>query len=484
MGEGSTTIFAFDDQSIPARLGLVTTMVRPDKHPDNPVLPRGPEGAPDEHRAQLYGTVLRENGRFRMWYSALDHEYMIRLAYTESDDGVSWERPELGLVEYRGSRANNLVDVAQPGIYPCVLPEADEPDPNQRYKMVYELVSKDIPWGKMPRPYGITLFATSPDGLRWTQVGDQHMLPRAIEQASLYKIGNLYHVSGQGGNPLPVGGRRIGRAMSTWQSARFDRWPPETTLSMFTNGPPESGLELRLQFHMGVAVWNRGNVCIGVHGRWIEPGHPEEPLRCDLGLAISNDGLHFREVQRHWNFIERDQEAAWDRDVQGYPASGVGERHVLYQSQSFVNHGEQTMFWYSANSRRVSADQTAFGNTGLATLRRDGFGYLGVRPDDESGTFLTALFSTRTPGPLTANLSDDSSEHPLRLELTDEGGLDPLPGYALADCVPLVRPGLAEPVRWAERSAPPTGRSFRIRGRLTGPARLYALYLDCEVGGT
>jgi hypothetical protein len=478
---GIATLFAFDDRSIPGRLGLAVTMVRPEKHPANPVLPRGMDGAPDEHRAQCYGTVLAEGGRLRMWYSAMDHEGAIRAAYAETVDGVRWERPVLGLVDYRGARANNLLDIPLQGIYPCVLREDEEPDPDRRYKMALELVDKGLPWGKAPKPFGITYFATSPDGLRWKLVGEGppngSPLPRMIEQASLYKIRGLYHVSGQGGSPLPIGGRKIGRAMSTWQSPRIDAWPAEPALSLYTSAAPDSGLELREQFHMGAAVWNRGNVCVGVHGRWIEPAHPEEPLRCDLGLSLSNDGLHFREAQRHWRFIERDQEAEWDRELKGYPASGVDERHVLYQSQSFTNVGEKTLFWYSANTRRPPGGGPAFGNTGLATLRRDGFGYLAVRPDDVEGTFLSAPLSASGPVTVSVNADGVSEQHPLALEVTEEGGLTPLPGFALSDCVPAGRGGLDQAVRWREHATIPKGVRFRLRGRLSGPAHLYAVYL-------
>ena len=45
---------------------------------------------------------------------------------------------------------------------------------------------------------------------------------------------------------------------------------------------------------MGVAPASFGNVCVGLYGLW----HcaPEfHDISCDFGLAISNDGLHFRE---------------------------------------------------------------------------------------------------------------------------------------------------------------------------------------------
>ena len=61
-------LFAFDDHSIPWQHNLKVTLVPATKHPENPVLRRGPEGSPDHGHAILYGTVIKDGGKFRMWY--------------------------------------------------------------------------------------------------------------------------------------------------------------------------------------------------------------------------------------------------------------------------------------------------------------------------------------------------------------------------------------------------------------------------------
>src|SRR4051812_30663862 len=61
-------LFAFDDYSIPWQYNLKITLVPATKHPENPVLRRGPEGAPDHGHAVLYGTVIKVGDKFRMWY--------------------------------------------------------------------------------------------------------------------------------------------------------------------------------------------------------------------------------------------------------------------------------------------------------------------------------------------------------------------------------------------------------------------------------
>ena len=67
-GADEKVFFAFDDHSIPWQHNLKVTMVPATKHPGNPVLRRGPEGAPDHGHAVIYGTVIKDGGKFRMWY--------------------------------------------------------------------------------------------------------------------------------------------------------------------------------------------------------------------------------------------------------------------------------------------------------------------------------------------------------------------------------------------------------------------------------
>lgn len=59
-------LIAFDDHSVPWRHNLKVTLVQADKHPDNPVLRRGPTGASDHGHAILYGTVFKDGHTFRM----------------------------------------------------------------------------------------------------------------------------------------------------------------------------------------------------------------------------------------------------------------------------------------------------------------------------------------------------------------------------------------------------------------------------------
>ena len=107
---------AIDDHSLPLRRHLAYYLTKPDVRKE-PVLAPSLENpkAADHMVAQFYGTVLYDEGRYRMWYYAMN-EFLPRphetsmVCYAESDDGISWTKPSLGQKEVKGSRDNNALD--------------------------------------------------------------------------------------------------------------------------------------------------------------------------------------------------------------------------------------------------------------------------------------------------------------------------------------------------------------------------------------
>ncbi|MBT3381873.1 MAG: hypothetical protein HN742_04335 [Lentisphaerae bacterium] len=72
-----------------------------------------PELPSEAGRVGLYGSVAEVDGAFMMWYWAferrVDGKGRRGLALARSPDGVTWEKPILGVVERGGNKANNLV---------------------------------------------------------------------------------------------------------------------------------------------------------------------------------------------------------------------------------------------------------------------------------------------------------------------------------------------------------------------------------------
>ena len=110
---------------------------------------------PDKPWEQLmisfYLTVLDEEGKLRMWYICRDKQNRPNVAYAESRDGVRWTKPNLGIVEYDGSKKNNLVGMTS--LEGVVFRDPKAPA-QERYAYLTHL------------SVGMTRYH-SPDGLHW-----------------------------------------------------------------------------------------------------------------------------------------------------------------------------------------------------------------------------------------------------------------------------------------------------------------------------
>ncbi|MCK5380771.1 MAG: hypothetical protein KAJ81_04820, partial [Candidatus Latescibacteria bacterium] len=116
----------------------------------------------------LYGSVLRDGGRFRMWYQAWPRDWdatdSVGVGYAESDDGITWARPKLSLIECAGSCENNLTDL--PFHCPSVFM-----DPAASSHARYRATGYAVPRSQSRYPQTIErkgyFSAHSSDGLHW-----------------------------------------------------------------------------------------------------------------------------------------------------------------------------------------------------------------------------------------------------------------------------------------------------------------------------
>ena len=112
-----------------------------------------PLDKPWEKGCTAYATFLEDGGVSRCWY-----EHRGGMGYAESDDGVTWRKPDLGLRELDGSTANNLLAFGMHGAGVFIDPNATT---DERYKMVGCL------WTDQEKAI---VGAVSPDGLHWTRL--------------------------------------------------------------------------------------------------------------------------------------------------------------------------------------------------------------------------------------------------------------------------------------------------------------------------
>jgi hypothetical protein len=486
-------LFAFDTVSIPHTQNLRLEMATPQRHPENPVLNRGEPGSPDAMGVQFYGSVIRDGGEFRMWYVAFDDDTANkapstrwRAAYAESGDGVKWTKPDLGLVAFKGSKANNLVDMGGHWgfVNLKVIKDDDDPDPARRYKMTTHV------YFRHHTRLGTLLPFVSPDGYTWTPVkevkpvkgelnAEDLLLPVVHLEpcGGLYQRDGWYYLTAQ--NAMPGIQHYQGRVVRIYRSADFIDWKPTNHIGFVRDTQHEWLGEGRSregeQNHEGISVWNRGNVLPGVYGRWHGAAEWRD-VTVDLGFVVSNDGLTFREPVHEWTFLKRGEDGAWDQGG-------------LLQGQGFENVGDETLVYYGAwDPRATGGPPVPRGGVGIAVLPRDRFGALRV---DESGKgpgdyqapeTVSELVTCSIPvesglKKLSANVSGLGPEAWLRIEALDHQER-PLPGLVATRR----ESGFQVPVVWEDpdEATIPDRVRFRVtfEGSRRSEIRFHALYLQ------
>ena len=141
---------------------------KPTIHPE-PVL--GPDSFVDGAGTMCFGTVLCDNGIFRMWYQAWPSDWKNGLnfgliGYAESDDGLVWRKPKLDLMDYAGKGTNNnLVDIGGGSFTVFIDPEAPA---GSRYRATM-CTGAERQQGKGREGLGAYGYYTahSADGLKW-----------------------------------------------------------------------------------------------------------------------------------------------------------------------------------------------------------------------------------------------------------------------------------------------------------------------------
>jgi len=492
-----TTLFAFDSVSIPHSQNLRLVMRPPTRHPANPVVARGAPGTPDAQGVQFYGSVIREGGRFRMWYVAFDDDTANRVAsarwraaYAESPDGVRWVKPDLGLVEYHGNKHNNLIRTG-PGhlgfVNLKVLADPADPDPARRYK-----ISTHVYFRHNTRLGTLAPFASA-DGLTWNLLVPAQPVKAELRMADLvlpgvhfepcgglYQWDGMYYLSGQ--NALPGTQHHQGRVARLYRSADFVNWFPTSHIAFVRSAQHEylgAGRSLEgEQTHEGISVWNRRNVLLGITGRW-HGAREWKDITVDLGFVVSNDGLNFREPVHEWTFLPRGADGQWDQGG-------------LLQGQGFENIGNETFIYYGAWDPRNRESTPARGGVGIAILPRDRFGDLRV---DETGKgpgdyqlpeitseFVTAAIPVKPAARFYLNAAGLGSEAALRIELLDARER-PLPGYSGPDAAVVRQSGFQSPIAWhGQTSATGLPETIRVRvvfeGKKNTAIRFSALYVQ------
>lgn len=462
--QNEAVLFAFDDWAFPFR-NQVQTHLFPAQNPRT-VLHHGPEGSHDEVLL-YYGTVILISDTFHMWYNGnygpigqvnYERDYCC-ICYATSKDGVNWEKPDLGLVEFNGSKHNNITDFPDSNNLwsTCaVLHDPEDPDSSRRFKMAYET-----------NDGGGDGVAFSADGLRWKLLEKNRVLPH-IEMAGITKHRGIYYLNGQGGrhHQTPV------RRLVTLASTDFEHWSPCGSVGLdrapnITGPSTEDRLHQFEEVHLGAGLWNRGNVILGIYGQW--HGHFSGDRRLvtmDLGLALSHDAIHFHEPIPGFRFIPA-------REQPDSPAMSVYP--ALMQGQGMENFGDHTLYWYSLWRG------TEGSGVRLVTWPRDRLGMLKPFLPSDPQTISCPIQVLEGQAHVYVNASGLGQYSQLRIGLLDES-FRPIPGYSGQDAAVVAQDGFRTAVRWRSDDAVLSSHGLvrldiRFEGVRPEDCRLHAVYV-------
>ena len=490
VGLKEAVFFPFDEFSIPLRDGAFHRLLcgKGRGWRDTVVLRNGPQGAHDE-LVMYYGSVIQIGDTIHMWYIGRKSDPLSpyyerrwprpeqtgraavvrpgdppaqdmgisdkpgRVCYAVSKDGIHWEKPELGLVECNGNRRNNLVDFHQDADIHAlaILHEPEDPDPARRFKMVYEA------WR-----YGQRLaVAYSADGLRWTD-SPNNPVGVKLELSGVTRMGGLYLVTGQTDGPYCSD--EPGRLFTTLVSYDFEDWRHGGVYSLRRTPIPNTPF-VREETHLGAGLHNRGNVILGIYGMWHHPvSDDRRHVQIDLGLAVSTDGMHYREPVANFKFLA----GAEERESMG-PA--------LSQGQGMATLNGRTYYWYS-----LWPCAGGGGHVRIASWAQDRFGCFETKAG-KPGRAVTCPFTVSAPGArVHLNLGGVGPHSEIRLALLDEK-FHPIPGFTADDMTPLTAESFRAPVAWRGGAVIPADASpyrmqFSWHGLRAEDARVYAMYVE------
>ncbi len=187
---------------------------------------------PWEGNTSGYYTFMRDGDLYRMIYRGWQHDeqqeavHQEVTCYAESEDGIQWTKPQLGLFDWNGSKANNIVWIG-PGTHNFTAMRDDNPaaSADSRYKAVGGGRDGLLPF-------------ESPDLLRWKPIGDKPVITNGAFDSQNLAFWDTDR------NEYRAYWRYFGdgvRAIRTATSKDFIHWENEADLA-YTAGTPNEHL--------------------------------------------------------------------------------------------------------------------------------------------------------------------------------------------------------------------------------------------------
>ena len=364
------------------------------KHPQNPLFV---EDMPWEKRFDnLYGNVIFDStdNLYKCWYSPfiVDHSSKgmnqaerdvkryrpprnreMAICYATSKDGIKWTKPQLGLVEYEGSTANNIIWRGPHGA--GITKDDQETDPNRRYKLIMQGVSTSF----------------SRDGIHWQE-------PTKLK--SIGKIAGDTHnnVFWDPATQTYVGITRtwgpLGRQVTRLTTKNFENWQ-NTGVIMEATEKSHQPYAMPVFLHGGIYL---GLVAI----------HAQPPVdRVWTELAWSPDTVNWTRISPGTPLIPCSESIlAYDYGCVyacAYPVFRDNEIRLYYGGSDYYHYGWRT------------------GNLSLATLRPDGFAGYVQSDSSKSAVIKTTMIPFRGKPPrVSADVHDGGT---LKISISGKNGV-------------------------------------------------------------
>lgn len=443
----------------------------------NPPLRRDLVVRPDRPWEKLmisfYLSVLDEGGKIRMWYSVRDTPKTGGVAYAESTDGITWTKPELGLVEFEGSKANNRVNLGSSE--GSVFRDDHTTDPRQRYVYVctvfkgggaYRFHSPDgYHWERDPAPL-FPFEADSQNITFWDAQLGRYVL--------FFRGWNISKPFGLGRKIVRTDADRIDRPLgivSTGKGKAFKNEPERdplivdelpTVLQCDDRDPPDTDIYTNaIQRYPLAPEWYVGFPAFYRH---------------DTTSKLRNDGR--TELQ----FIASRDGRAWQRyDRSTYVGPGFAgseNANMVYLGPGMVIRGDE--IWQFGTGYR-----TTHGNTPGRVERTDGAIYRYVQRVDG---YVSLDFPSAGAHALTAPVTVDGSALRLNLDTgalgearvglqTDEG--KEIAGYGVNDCDGIQINATGASVSWHGKTDLSSLRGMKVRMEISASrTKLYSLRFE------
>jgi hypothetical protein len=395
-----------------------------------------------EGLTSAYFTVIKDGETIRLYYrgsvDGSDHSDNQVTCVVESRDGIHFTRPNLGLIEVKGSKANNVVwrGVESHNFAPF-LDRNPRARPDERYKGLGGIKPPARNMKPGAAPGGLYAFV-SPDGIHWRKQRNEPVMTEgnfdSLNLAFWDPVRERYACYSR------VFANRI-RAVQSTTSADFLTWS-EPTQNRYGAGVPDE------HFYTSATLPCPGaeHLLVAFPMRFLPARHKvpahKTPGASDAVFMSSRDGVMWdRTFLEAWVRPGPDERNWTDRS--NMPAWGIVESAPGEWSMYISEHYR----WPDNRIRRLVLSRHR-----LASLRAGARGgEFTTRPLISNGRRLVLNYATSAAGSV-------------QVEIQDEAGV-PLPGFGLTEMSPLFGDELEASVRWKSDGALPSleGKPIRLR---------------------